>query len=235
MRGKIILKIKNLILALAILALVIEPAAARHSSSALSAAAPEVTLTVNEEFLNAFLDAMFTNLKAPSTPLVITPADKERTTAESYGCPSVITLQKEESGVKTAVKLEPGKITAPMAFSGSYNSTLLGCIQFRGWANTSWLLEFDQSRQALLARIQVQDIHLSKVPALASSSLLKVVQSAIDQRINPLELIRLDQLSARVPIKPAGGALRFRAKDVRPEILAGSLQLHVAYEFLADR
>ena len=56
-----------------------------------------------------------------------------------------------------------------------------------------------------------------------------------DNRINPLDLLRLDQLSARVPVPPAGGALRLRAKEVLPEIVPGSLQLHVTYEFLPDR
>jgi hypothetical protein len=195
----------------------------------------EVTLSVNEQFLNSFLDAMFTNLKAPSAPLVITASDKDRTSAESYGCPSAITLQREEGGVRTAVKLEQGRITAPLAFAGSYNSTLLGCIEFRGWANTTWKLEFDRSRQILLARVQVEDIRLTNVPALASGSLVKIVQSAIDNRINPLELIRMDQLSARVPVAPAKGALRLRAKEVRPEIVPGNLHLHVTYEFLPDR
>jgi len=196
---------------------------------------PEVNLAVNEQFLNAFLDSMFTNLKAPSAPLVITPSDKDRSPAESYGCQSLVTLQKEEGGVRTTVKLEQGKISAPLAFTGSYNSTLLGCIQFQGWADTVWALEFDRSRQALIARVQVQDIHLTNVPALASGSLVKIVQSAIDKRINPLQLLKLDQLSARVPVTPANGTLRLHAKDVRPEILPGSLQLHVVYEFLPDR
>ncbi|MCU1265539.1 MAG: hypothetical protein JWM21_1857 [Acidobacteria bacterium] len=196
---------------------------------------PEVTLSVNEDFLNAFLDSMFTNLKAPSAPLAITPGDKDRTPAESYGCQSAITLEREEGGVKTSAKLEQGKISAPLAFAGSYNSTLLGCIEFRGWANTTWSFDFDRARQVLLARVQVQDIHLTNVPALASGSLVKIVQSAIDARINPLELLKLDQLSARLPVAPAKGALRLRAKDVRTEIVPGSLQVHVAYEFLPDR
>jgi len=195
----------------------------------------EATISVNEQFLNSFLDAMFTNLKAPSAPLVITASDKDRTPAESYGCPSAITLQREEGGIRTAVKLEQGKITAPLAFAGSYNSTLLGCIEFRGWANTTWKLEFDRPRQVLLARVQVDDIRLTNVPALASGSLLKIVQSAIDNRINPLALLKLDQLSARVPVPPASGALRLRAKEVQPEVVLGNLHLHVIYEFLPDR
>ena len=136
---------------------------------------------------------------------------------------------------RPAVKLEQGKITAPLAFAGSYNSTLLGCIEFRGWANTTWKLEFDRSRQVLLARVQVDDIRLTNVPALASGSLLKIVQSAIDNRINPLALLKLDQLSARVPVPPASGALRLRAKEVQPEVVLGNLHLHVIYEFLPDR
>jgi hypothetical protein len=204
-------------------------------STANGQAKSEVSISVNEQFLNSFLDAMFTNLKAPSAPLVITASDKERTTAESYGCPSAITLQREEGGVRTAVKLEQGRIVAPLAFSGSYNSTLLGCIAVRGWANTSWKLEFDRSRQALLARVQVEDIRLTNVPALATGSLVKIVQGAIDSRINPLELLKLDQLTARVPVAPAGGALRLRAKEVQSEIVSGSLLLHVTYEFLPER
>jgi len=208
-------------------------------SSALAGRAaaqvPEATVSVNEQFFNSFLEAMFTNLKAPSVPLIITASDKDRSPADAHGCASAITLQKEEAGVKTAVKLEQGKITAPLAFAGSYNSTLLGCIEFRGWANTSWNLEFDRTRQALVARVVVEDIHLTNVPAMATSSLGKIVQSAIDQRINPLELFKLDQLSTRLPVPPAGGALRLHAKEVRSEIVPGALNLHVVYEVLADK
>lgn len=206
------------------------------SASARSATAPpEATVTVNEQFLNAFLDSIFSNLNAPSMPLVITTSDNDRSAAEAKACPSLITLQREEAGVRTAIKLEQGKITAPLAFAGSYNSTLLGCIEFRGWANTSWTLEFDRARQALLARFVVDEIRLTNVPALAGGSLGKVVQAALDKRINPLELLRLDQLSTRVPIAPAGGSLRMRAKEVRPEIVAGAVHLHIVYEFLPDR
>src|SRR6266478_2073088 len=63
--------------------------------------AAETTVTVNEQFLNAFLDSMFANLNAPSLPLVITAADKERSAAESKACPNLITLQREEGGVRT--------------------------------------------------------------------------------------------------------------------------------------
>jgi hypothetical protein len=200
----------------------------------IAQAAAETTVTVNEQFLNSFLDSMFANLNAPSVPLVITAADKERSPAESKACPNLITLQREEAGVRTAIKLEEGKISAPLAFAGSYDSTLLGCVEFRGWANTSWTLEFDRTRQALVANVLVNEIRLTNVPALAGGSLGKLVQAAIDKRINPLELLRLDQLSTRLPIAPAGGALRMRAREVRPEVVPGAVHLHIVYEFLPD-
>jgi hypothetical protein len=228
-------RVKPLIVLLSII-LFLSPAYGQNERARqIVSPAAEVTITVNEQFFTAFLDAMFTNLKPPSTALAITPGDKGRTPAESYGCPSAITLQREEAGVKTAIKLEQGKIAAPLAFAGSYNSTLLGCIEFRGWADSSWTLEFDRGRHALLARIEINEVHLTNVPSVAAASLAKIVQSEIDRRINPLELLRLDQLSMRVPIAPSNGALRLKAKEVRPEIVPGALNLHIVYEFLPDR
>ncbi len=152
---------------------------------------------------------------------MITASDKNRTDESAQTCPSVITLQREHGNVKTAVKLEQGRMVAPLAFTGSYNSTLLGCLEFRGWAQTEWSLEFDRSAQTLQARIKVTDIHLENIPALAQGSLMQLVQSAIDSRINPLKILRPEQLSSVVPIAPAGGSLRLRAREVKPEIVPG--------------
>lgn len=195
----------------------------------------EATITVKEQFFNLFLDAIFDNLKAPSTPLVITDSDKNRTDESAKSCPSAITLQRENSGVKTAVKFEQGKIVAPLAFSGAYNSTLLGCLQFRGVAYTEWSLEFDRSAQVLQARIKITDMRLENVPSLAQSSIVTLVQSAIDARINPLKILRPEQLSSVVPIAPSGGSLRLRAREVKPEIVPGLVHLHLTYEFLPEK
>ena len=192
----------------------------------------EATITVNEQFFNSFLQAIFDNLKAPSAALVITPSDKEKSNDSSRSCPSVITLQRDYSGIRTSVKFEQGKILAPLAFEGSYNSTLLNCLEFRGWASTEWELEFDRTAQVLLARIKIVDMNLENVPAMAQGSILKLVQAAIDSRINPLKLLRPEQLSSVVPVAPAGGSLRLRAMEVKPEIVSGALQLRINYEFL---
>jgi hypothetical protein len=195
----------------------------------------EVTVTVKEQFFNSFIEAVFDNLKAPSTPLVITDSDKSRTDESAKSCPSAITLQRENSGVKTAVKFEQGRIVAPLAFSGAYNSTLIGCLQFQGLAHTEWTLEFDRNAQVLQARIRVTDMRLENVPSLARSSILTLVQSAIDARINPLKLLRPEQLSNVVPVAPSGGSLRLRAKELKPEIVAGLVHLHLTYEFLPEK
>jgi hypothetical protein len=135
-------------------------------------------------------------------------------------------------GVKTAVRFENGRIVAPLAFSGSYHTGLLGCLKFEGWADTVMKLEFDPSKQVLMANVTVEDVHLNKIPTLANNTLVGLVQSAIDSRINPIELLKTSQLSARVPVAASGGALQLRAREVRPEIVPGTLRLHIIYEFL---
>ena len=195
----------------------------------------EATVTIKEQFFNSFLEAIFDNLRAPSTPLVITDSDRNRTDESAKACPSALTLQRENSGVKTAVKVEQGKIVAPLAFSGAYNSTLLGCLQFRGVAYTELSLEFDRSAQVLQARIKITNINLENVPMLAQGSIAGLVQSAIDARINPIKILQSEQLSSAVPIAPSGGSLRLRAKELKPEIVPGLVHLHLTYEFLPEK
>jgi len=147
----------------------------------------------------------------------------------------VAQIERELGPVKSAVKLEQGKMVAPLAFTGSYNATLLGCLEFRGWANTEWNLEFDRRTQTLQARIKITEMHLENIPSLAQGSIVTLVQTAIDSRINPVKILRPDQLSSVVPIAPSGGSLRLRAKEVIPEIVPGSLRLRILYEFLPEK
>jgi len=210
--------------------------------------AAEATVILNEQFLNALLEVMFTRLRAPSYPISLgslgqkdaspdgtpkksPPASNSMKAAGQSGCASVVVLEREMDGVKTAVHFENGRIVAPLAFTGSYNTGLLGCMKFRGWADTNIHLEFDRARQVLSARVDVVDIHVSGIPSLANGVVVNLVQTAIDQRINPVEILKAEQLTARVPISAAGGALRLRAKELRPEIVPGSLRLHIIYEF----
>jgi hypothetical protein len=229
------LKIADRRVALPLIFAVIAASSTVLAQSNKPARTGEATVTLNEPFFNSFLEAIFDNLKAPSTPLVITASDKNRTDESARTCPSVITLQREYGNIKTSVKFEPGRMVAPLAFTGSYNSTLLGCIEFRGWANTEWSLEFDRNVQTLQARIKITDIQLDNVPSLARGSVLQLVQAAIDSRINPLKILRPEQLSSLVPIAPAGGSLRLQAREVKPEIVSGLVHLRITYEFLPEK
>src|SRR6478736_5587830 len=89
----------------------------------------EATITINEQFLNAFLTAMFDNLKEPSMPLTIGGAQS------AANCASEIRLKREVNGTRTAVRLENGKIVGTLAFAGAYNASLMGCIEFTGSAD----------------------------------------------------------------------------------------------------
>jgi len=188
--------------------------------------AAEATITVNEQFLNSFLTAIFDNLQEPSMPLTI------GGTAPSAQCASEIRLKREVEGVRTAVHFENGRIVGPLAFAGAYGSSYLGCIEFSGWADSEVNLEFNSERRALVARFRLRDIHLNNVPALANGPLVTMVQTAIDRRYNPVDLLTLEQLSTRVNIQPAKGALLLRAKEILPEITSSGLTLHIIYEFV---
>lgn len=210
-----------------------------------STPAAEVTVTLNEQFFNSLLDVIFTRLKAPSYPLSLTrsaPNGQVPETASSTEtlahagadpgtCDSVVTLRREMDGVKTAVRFQDGKVVAPLAFTGSYSVALIGCVNFQGSANTVINLDFDRQRQILSARVTVLDIQLSNVPSLASGVVVRLVQSAIDRRINPIEILPAAQLSARIPVAGSGGALRMHATEIRPQVVPGALSLHIFYEF----
>jgi hypothetical protein len=186
----------------------------------------EATIMVNEQFLNSFLTAIFDNLGEPTMPLNVGGAQS------SSQCASEIRLKREVGGVRTAVHFENDRIVGPLAFAGAYNSSLLGCVAFTGWADSELTLEFNRERRAVLARFHLRDIHLNNTPALLNGPLLKMVQTAIDRRYNPVDLFTLEQLSTRANIQQAGGALRLEASEVRPEITPNALALHITYRFV---
>jgi len=188
--------------------------------------AAEATITVNERFLNSFLTAIFDNLNEPSMPLTVGGA------SSTADCHSEIRLKREAGGVRTAVHFENGRIVGPLAFAGAYNASLMGCIEFSGWADSEVVLEYDASRRALVARFQLRDIHLNNTPALLNGPLLGMVQGTIDRRYNPVELFTLEKLSTRVDVQPAGGSLQLRAREIRPEITSSALTLHIIYDFV---
>lgn len=150
------------------------------------------------------------------------------------GCANSVTLAQESSNVKTQVQFANGNITAPLVFSGSYN--LLGnCIQFKGWAQTSIQLSFDQPSQTLYGRVNVEGVNLEGVNPVANNFVTVFVRNAIDSRVNPLEILRPGQLQLMIPVKASNGSVKAQVKDVRSEAQNGQLRLHITYGFSGEK
>ena len=199
---------------------------------------PEVTITLNESFFDSVLDALFQNAGPIEFAIASngTQNFQQSKQALSFGessnrsCKEVIQLQRENNGVRTAVRFREGKILAPLVFAGNYNPPFVGCVSFAGYAETSIDLEFDQQNQRLIARARVLNVSLNGTGGVGGSVIAKLVQGSIDKRINPIEIFRMERLSYLVPVQNTGG-LRMKAVGVRHDVDNGLLRIHVAYEF----
>jgi hypothetical protein len=192
-----------------------------------------VVVSLTSGFVDGFLNTIFKDLGAPSFQLSQGAENRSPTlerAAFQQGCNNTITLAPAENNVKTEVQFTNGKVRAPLVFSGNYN--LLGnCMQFKGWAETSIGLRFDQATQTVYGQVDVEGVNLEGVNPVANNFVTVFVRNAIDQRVNPLELIRAQQLQLLIPVKASNGAVQAHVKDVRAEMLDGSLRLHISYEF----
>ncbi len=191
-----------------------------------------VVVALEQSFVDAVLATTFNGLGTPTFQLGQTQNGVERieNAALQSGCTNTITLLPEGSGAKTGVQFRNGTINAPLAFTGSYN--LAGsCMQFKGWAQTSIKLSFDQEKQTVFGYLNVDGVNLEGVNPIANNFVTVFVQGAINQKVNPLVLVSEPQLSLMIPVKASNGSVKARAKDVRAEILDGSLKLYLTYEF----
>jgi hypothetical protein len=190
-----------------------------------------VVIALEQSFVDAVMATTFSGLGTPTFHLGQNHLDSERIEPALFqgGCTNEITLLPEGSGAKTGVQFRNGTIYAPMAFTGNYN--LGGCIQFKGWAQTSIKLQFDQEKQTVFGYVNVEGVNLEGVNPIANNFVTVFVQGAINQKVNPLVLMSEPQLSLMIPVKASNGAVKARAKDVRAEILDGSLKLYLTYEF----
>ncbi len=201
-------------------------------------AAPPATVVIalEQSFIDGLLATTFSGLGSPTFQLGQNHGDSfERVEPAMFqgGCTNSITLLPEGSGVKTGVQFRNGNIYVPMAFTGSYN--LGGCIQFKGWAQNKIKLSFDQEKQVVYGYVEVEGVNLEGVNPIANNFVTVFVQSAINQKVNPLLLMSEPQLQLMIPVKASNGSIRARAKDVRAEVLEGSLRLHLTYDFVGVR
>jgi hypothetical protein len=192
-------------------------------ATSICAQKAEVTVSLNEPFFDALLDSMYQNFETPQFPIT--------NSGGSASCSETVKILREGSGVRTAVRFREGKINVPLAFSGNYAPPFVGCVDFAGWAETNIDLEFDHENQRLIGRAKVLNVHLNGSGGVGSSVIAKMIQSSIDKKLNPIEILRLDSASFGVPI-PNTGNLRMKAVGVRPEVANGSLNIVITYQFV---
>ncbi|HEY6232577.1 MAG TPA: hypothetical protein VIW64_15040 [Pyrinomonadaceae bacterium] len=193
-----------------------------------------VVVSISDSFFDQVLTTIFRDLGPPKFNLSSTIASGDsnliQPAAFQGGCNNSVTLAADGSNAKTRVQLAGGKITAPLVFSGNYN--LVGnCIQFKGWAQTTIQLSFDQPSQTLYGRVVVEGVNLEGVNPMANNFVTVFVRSAIDSRVNPIQFLRPQQLQLMIPVQASNGTVKAQVKDVRSEVADGSLRLHITYEF----
>jgi hypothetical protein len=205
----------------------------------------EIAITLNEQFFDALLDAIFQYTAPPEFPIGKMALSDYHTNGQSYPgstalfgnsfapgppCNESVRLLRETNGTKTSVRLRDGRITAPIAFSGSYNPPFVGCVDFAGIAETNIDIEFDANAQRLIGRARISNVVLNGSGGIGGSLIARMVQGSLDKKINPLEIIKTDKLSFVVPVQNSG-SLKMKATGLRHEIGSGSLNIFIAYEF----
>jgi hypothetical protein len=196
-------------------------------------------IILRQDFFNNVIGHILTDMNAPSFPLGMAESRNVNPDSKAFGlaqdqqpCDSRITLLPEGSGVKTGVSFENNQIAAPLAFSGNYNSPF-GCLQFTGWAQANFELRFDATQQAVFGRINVETVNLDGVNPLLGGFVTPLVQTSLNNRVNPIQIIKGSQLAVDLPIKASGGSLEATVKDVRAEVKDNALNLYVIYDFSA--
>ncbi|HVF56749.1 MAG TPA: hypothetical protein VM934_11395 [Pyrinomonadaceae bacterium] len=197
-------------------------------------------LTLDEQFFNTLLSTIFGQLGEPTFRLGsnsprLMPAERasgfDFVQAQAGGCQNQVVIAPEGGGVRTGVRLENGQVLAPLAFSGTYNLPFMGCTNFKGTAQANIQLRFEPQDQTLYGQLNVEGVNPEGVSPVLSGPITAFVQNAINQRVNPLVLMRGSQLNLNIPVQATGGTVRAQAKEVRSEVKDNALRLFVTYDF----
>ena len=202
------------------------------------------TVVLNQQFFDTVLGTIFRDMNAPAFPLNLTgrnnfnepirPQYANFALQNNGGCDGKITLQPSGSGVTTSIRLENGKINAPLAFTGS--TSIVGqCINFAGWAQANLALRYDEAQQNVFGQINVETVNLDGVSPLVSGFVTPLVQNTINQRVNPITILRGQQIALNLPIAATNGTLKANVKDVRSEIKENALNLYITFDFAGTK
>lgn len=204
-------------------------------------------LELDEQFFNEILSTIFNELGQPSFRL----SGGERPAGQhtdgnahapgalflkaqgepTGGCTNQVLVLPDSNGVQTTVRLTNNQVIAPLAFNGTYNAPLIGCQNFRGTAQASINLSFDQQNQMLYGQLNVEGVNLEGMSPLLSGPVTAFVQNVLNQRVNPMTIMRGEQIALAVPVQATGGTLRARATSINSEVKDGRLRLFITYDF----
>ena len=177
-------------------------------------------IELDEQFFGALLDSIFRDLNKPA----YSPG------GGSEGCQNQVVVEPSAGDVKTGVLMRDGKVVVPLAFSGTY-SLLGNCQNLRGTAEAGLDFRFAPDEQTLYGQLNVAGVNVEGMSPLLAGFVTAFVQGAINQRVNPLVLLRGQQLTLNIPVQAAGGALHAQAREVQQEAKDGKLRLLVTYDF----
>lgn len=184
------------------------------------------TVMLNQDFFNSVLDTIFRDMNAPAFPLSL----NGQPVAATEGCEGNIVLLNETNGVRTGIKFENNQILAPLAFRGS--TSIAGqCIRFSGWAQTNLELRYDESQQTVFGQINVQTVNLNEISPIFSGFVTPIVQTTLNNRVNPITILRGQQIALNLPIAASNSNLKANVKDVRADVKDNALNLYVTYNF----
>lgn len=201
-----------------------------------------VVITFDEKFFDTLLSTIFRDLSPPAFKIGGLGGSRPGAGGVRFvaaqggggGCADQISIAQEGSGARTTVTLKDGRIDVPLAFSGSRN-VFGNCMNFKGAASANIALSFNREQQTLYGQINVEGVNLEGVSPLVGPFITTFVQTAINQKVNPLVIMRGAQLTLNVPVEASNGTVRAQARDVRGEIKDGALRLHITYDFAGAR
>lgn len=181
-------------------------------------------IVLKQDFFNETLTTIFRDMNPPTFPL----------SSGTEQCPGSLTLLPESGGIKTSVSFENNRIIAPLAFRGSYNS-MFGCLNFSGWAQSNMEMRYDADTQNVFGQLNVETVNLEGVNPILSGIITPLVQSTLNQKVNPVQILDGKQLAFSLPLKASDAKLNANVKEVRSEIKDNALNLYFIYELGGEK
>jgi hypothetical protein len=197
-----------------------------------ASSAGTAVIELKQDFFAPVIKAIVNNNNTPSFPLNLSGQTDQPVSEIACG---KISLKPEGSGTTTALKLENGQILIPLAFTGNFNVPVVGCTEFNGWAQASLDLRYKADEKMVEGYINVQTVNLDNISPVAGGLITPIVQSTLNNRVNPVPVLRGDQIALKVPIKSSGTTLKGQVRDIRAEVKNNSLFLYISYDFSGER